>query len=64
MDSVEAYWMMNGMCEDEGVKKVKLIRDKCQDTRESSKEVARGLRCTKLNKIIAWIIEISQCFEL
>ena len=29
MDTFEVYEMMNGMCEDEGVKELKLIRGEC-----------------------------------
>ena len=50
MDRVEVYVVMNGMCEDEGVK---LIRGKCQDTRYLPLEEERGMNILSYNTIIA-----------
>ena len=44
MDTVEAYMMMNGMCEDE---RVKLIRGEYQDTRYLLLEEERGMKYTE-----------------
>ena len=47
MDMVEAYDMMNGMCED---KRVKLIRDECQATRDLPLANKRGMKYIELQK--------------
>ena len=43
MDTIEVYEMMNGMCEEEGVKELKLITYECQDTRDLFLEEERGI---------------------
>ena len=50
MDTVEAYEMINGMCEDERVKRVKHIWGECQDARYLPLEEEKVMRYTKLQQ--------------